>query len=186
MMGRLDSYKPSTMDPGARQLYDTIVETRATVIDIIGMVGPSGELAGPWDPLLRVPSIGDAVQSLGLQLRRSGTLPGDVFETAILTVAHAWKAEFECNAHRAIALGAGLLSEGDIDRIANGSPPDRNDSTALAWSFVRQQLETGSVDDSVYGLAVAEFGEPGVVQLTVISGYYTLISMLLRTYMTTA
>ena len=54
------------------------------------------------------------------------------------------------------------------------------DETAL-YDFCTALHQDGRVSDDVYAAAVAEFGEHGVVDMVGLSGYYTLIAMVLNT-----
>ena len=51
---------------------------------------------------------------------------------------------------------------------------------AIVHDFCRELHEKKSVSDSLYQAALDEFGERGVVDLIGVSGYYTLVSMVLN------
>ena len=54
------------------------------------------------------------------------------------------------------------------------------DEEAL-YDFCTSLHRGGRVSDAVYARALAEFGEQGIVDMTGLSGYYTLIAMMLNT-----
>jgi 4-carboxymuconolactone decarboxylase len=48
---------------------------------------------------------------------------------------------------------------------------------AVAYDFLTELDRTRQVKDATYARAAKAFGEPGVVDLTGIAGYYTLLAM---------
>jgi 4-carboxymuconolactone decarboxylase len=51
---------------------------------------------------------------------------------------------------------------------------------AAVYDFCKELHEKKSVSDTTYATALARFGENGVVDLVGVSGYYTLVSMVLN------
>ncbi|MGH2940992.1 MAG: hypothetical protein ACRDPE_23065 [Solirubrobacterales bacterium] len=179
-MSPFEPLVPGRLDAEAAALRDTILETRAKVVDAIGLVAPDGSLRGPFDPLLRTPVIGQVVQELGLVVRSGSDLGPTVCEAAILTIVHDWDCTFEWNAHSTLAFDAGVLSEDDIARIAGGGrPTDR--VPALACEFAAQQIRYRGLDTATRASVKQEFGERGMVELTILVAYYELVCRLIRT-----
>jgi 4-carboxymuconolactone decarboxylase len=158
------------------------VAARPQLAEVVALVGRAGELLGPFDALLRSPTIGDAVQRVGTALRRDSTLPPEVTETAILTVAAHWRASYEWYAHSTVAESSGLLSRDDLHRLRTGGPPESSDASRTIWSFVSQLLAHGGVDDETYAQAFAALGQRGVVELVLLVGYYALLAAVLKTF----
>ena len=52
---------------------------------------------------------------------------------------------------------------------------------AILYDLIQELLRNRTVSDATYARAVAKFGEQGVVDAVSISGYYTMIGMLLNT-----
>jgi 4-carboxymuconolactone decarboxylase len=182
MSARLSPWLPSALPSDVRTVYQSVVAARSQLAEVGAVVGRSGELLGPFDALLRSPKIGDAVQRVGTALRRDSTLPRDVTETAILTVAAHWRASYEWYAHAAIAASSGLLPDDDLQRLRTGHPPQGSDTARTIWSFVSQLLTDGGVDDEVYARASAMLGERGTVELVLLVGYYALLAAVLNTF----
>jgi 4-carboxymuconolactone decarboxylase len=182
MRPRLTPLLPSELTPEARRLYRSTVAARTRLAEVATVVGPAGELLGPFDALLRSPAVGDAVQQVGTALRQSTILAPEVTETAILTVAAHWRAGYEWYAHEAVAASAGLLSRNDLDRLRGGRPPAGSEAVRATWSFVSQLIATGEVDDAPYVRLLAMLGERGMVELVLLVGYYSLLAVALKAF----
>ena len=66
------------------------------------------------------------------------------------------------------------------EAIGAAEPPPLTDRADQAvYEFARQLLESGDVELAVHAAVVAEWGEPGVVELTAVIGYYSMVSMML-------
>lgn len=140
-----------------------------------------GSLNGPFNVLLHNPEIGDCVQKLGNQLRFESRLSGQLREIAILTVAQHWRSNYEWFAHSLIAQKEGV-SDAAIAAIKEGKAPEDNEDWALVHRLVSEFLETARVSDETYRQAVAAFGEAATVELTILAGYYCMISGILNVF----
>jgi 4-carboxymuconolactone decarboxylase len=139
------------------------------------------DLTGPpWSVLLRVPDqIVPALQIRLHYLNRSVLAPR-LTELAILTAARKWTNNWEWNAHSAAAATAGLNAD-VMAAIADGRRPDRMaDDEAVVYDFSLELQNNQSVSDGTYARAVAKFGEPGVVELASIQGYYAYLAMVMN------
>jgi 4-carboxymuconolactone decarboxylase len=144
------------------------------------LAGPRGSLRGPFVPLLRSPALADHVQSLGAHLRFNKVLPRDVTELAILVTARACRAQFEWHAHAPLAASAGV-PETVIAAIGRGeTPEDASPVLRLAHDFVASLHASRAVDDATFATARETWGEHGVIELTALCGYYTLVALILN------
>ncbi len=168
MTRRFKDLSPSEMTDAQRKAYDAIVS------------GPRGGARGPFNALLRSPDLADRVQRVGEYVRFNSSLPAPLNELAILVVARHWSAQYEWYAHSKLALAAGL-SATIVDAISQGKRPSamQADESAV-YEFCKELHETKAVSDATYAKALAQFGEAGVVDLLGVSGYYTLVSMILN------
>ena len=142
--------------------------------------GPRGSVRGPFAVLLRSPELADRVQKLGEHLRFHSTLPARLNEFAILINARFWGSKYEWYAHRPLALKGGL-AESIADDVASGRrPAGMKDDEALVFDFCSVLHRQHFVDDALFTRAVSVLGEQGVVDLIGVSGYYTLVSMVLN------
>ncbi len=151
------------------------------VVDAI-LAGPRGALRGPFEPLLRRPELADRAQKLGEYCRFNNSLPHDLSELAICLVGRHFKAQYEFYAHARLAKEAGL-APAIIEAIrTRQTPPFTRDVERIVYDFVTEYLATNRVSAANYKRAVDAFGDPGVVDLVGVCGYYMLVSMVLNVF----
>ena len=104
-------------------------------------------------------------------------------ELAILCVGHHWKAAYEWFAHAPIAEKQGVPPAviAALGRDSEKIPFD-SDADRVVVAFVRTLLRSGKVPDLEYQAAQALLGDKGVVELTGLVGYYSLLAMQLNTF----
>jgi len=169
-----------TSPPRFRDLpKDGMTDAQKRVYDAIAG-GPRGSVRGPFAVLLRSPELADRAQKLGEHLRFNSTLPPRLNEFAILINARFWGSKYEWYAHRPLALKGGL-AESIADDVANGRrPAGMKDDEAIVFDLCSVLHRQHFVDDALFQRAVSTLGEQGVVDLIGVSGYYTLVSMVLN------
>lgn len=144
------------------------------------LAGPRGIIEGPFIPLLRNPGLAGRVEKVGEYLRFGGLLPDHIRELAILVVSEAWRSPFEWYAHAPLALKAGI-PQSVVDSIGAGRRPEGADAMLLTvYDFVAMLLDQRAVTDAVYRKALDYLGEAGVIELTGLCGYYSLLAMVLN------
>src|SRR5690606_17173944 len=90
--------------------------------------------------------------------------------------------EVEWLVHSRIAREAGI-SEATLQAIFAGQPPPLDDpAEAEVYAFTHALQETGIVPDAAYAPIRARWGDRGVVELTAVVGYYTMVSMMLNAH----
>ena len=142
--------------------------------------GRRGEVYGPFVPALRSPEFLRRLQRLGEYLRYELALPPRLREMAILLTAREWTQDFEWDVHAPLAAEAGL-SHAVIDGIRHGRRPlEMQSEEALLYDFFVELQRTRTVSDSTYAMAVAVFGERGVIDLIGAIGYYTTLAMIMN------
>jgi 4-carboxymuconolactone decarboxylase len=140
-----------------------------------------GTLGGPWAVILRSPDMINRARGLSDYLRFNSSLPPRLSEFVILITAREWAQQYEWNAHHPLAVKGGLHP--DIAKaVAEGRRPDKMaDDEAALYDFCIELHRNRSVSDATYARAVAKFGEQGVVDAIGLSGWYTLVAMVLNT-----
>lgn len=170
LMNRLPNLSPETMSAAQFEVFKSINS------------GPRGRSQGPFTALLYSPELTRQVERLGVYIRYNCRVPSRQRELAICLVGADWHADFEWHVHEPLALKAGIPAVA-LDQISRGQAPVLKDPLdRVTSSFVRELLQTRRVSDATYGLAVEAFGEAGVVDLTGLVGYYTLLAMTLNTF----
>lgn len=169
-MSRIPFPTVETMNEDQRAVYDDIVN------------GPRGRLVGPLRAVLHNPELAQRWQKLGEMLRFGTSLPPRLNELAILVTARYWNSQIEWYIHEQAALTAGL-PQSIADEIKNCDVPGfRDPQDAAVYEFARQLLTHGTVAPAVYDRIREYFDVTGVVELTAVVGYYTMVSMTLNAH----
>ena len=142
------------------------------------------DISGPFVPLLRSPEVMNRARAMGDYLRFRSSLPPRLSEFVILLTARHWTQQYEWHAHQPLALQGGLRGE-IVKAIADGRRPDAmaedEDAVYTLWDEVQRNQ---SVSDATYARAVAKVGEQGVIDVLGITGYYTMLAMVMNTVRT--
>lgn len=153
-------------------------EQRAAIEEFRRLRGQA--VGGPYVPLLRSPEVFLACNRLGRHLRFSSVLPARLSELAIIITARRWTQDYEWYAHSRIGAHAGLEPD-TIRAVAEGRRPDNlQDDEAAVYAFATELHQNGQVSDPTYARLGAVVGEVGIVELTAICGYYTLLAMVMN------
>ena len=140
-----------------------------------------GTLSGPWAVILRSPEMINRARSLSDYLRFNSSLPPRLSEFVILITAREWTQQYEWNAHHPLAVKGGLNPE-IAKAVADGRRPEKMaDDEAALYDFCIELNRNRSVSDATYARALAKFGEQGLVDAIGLSGWYTLVAMVLNT-----
>ena len=139
------------------------------------------DLAGPpWSVLLRVPDHVVPALQIRLHYLNKSALSPKLTEFAILTAARKWTNNWEWNAHSTAATNAGLAAD-IMAALQDGRRPDRmSEEEAIVYDVSLELQNNQSVSDATYARAVAKFGEPGIVELASIQGYYAYLAMVMN------
>ena len=169
-MSRLPQILPEDMDLEQAEVYKSINS------------GIRGRTGGPFTPLLYSPTLTSRVEQLGVYIRFESAVPVRQREMVICMISAQWSADFEWYVHAPLALEAGLPSA-SLDMIGLQQVPVLDDTAdRAAHAFTHELLETKQVSDETYACAAQVFGDKGVVDLTGLIGYYSLLAMTLNTF----
>ncbi|MGQ7793935.1 carboxymuconolactone decarboxylase family protein [Faunimonas sp. B44] len=172
-MPRIPAVDPDRLTAAQQAVHDRIAG------------GERGAVRGPFQVLLHSPEAADVVQEAGRYLRFHSVLPERVRELAITVVARHWHADYEWAAHAPKAEQAGVPRP-VIDAIATGAAPDLDESNdRIAYDYVSAVLRSSGFDpvpEAVLAAAREAFGIDGLVDLTVLTGYYSMLAMVLNTF----
>ena len=135
---------------------------------------------GPFCVMLRSPEVMLRAKAMGDYLRYRNRLPKDISEMVILQTARGWTQSFEWVHHERYAREA-ALAEPIIAAIRDGRRPEGlSVIQAAAYDFTAELQANKRVSDVTYARAVAAFGEPGVIDLIGVGGYYTMLAMMMN------
>lgn len=168
---RIRLLSPESMDAEQRAVFDAIV------------AGPRKALVGPLRAALHNPVLADRWQRFGQVLRFETSVPTVLNELAILLTARRWNCVLEWTIHERDALRAGMPPSW-LDDISNGRAPNLagDEQAAEIYRYARQLLHLGDVDSETYAAVRRRWGERGVVEITAVVGYYTMVAMTLNAH----
>ena len=154
-------------------------EAQQKVVDSLSS-GPRGGVRGPFPALLYSPELAKHVENLGEHLRFRSVLPKALAEFAILITARQWTAQFEWYAHAKHALNAGL-DPAIVGAIAKGERPAAMSPTeTVVYEFCTELHKSSRVGDATFAKAIETFDRDGTIELITLTGYYTMVSMILN------
>ncbi len=170
---------PEDLTPEQSALCDAIRTGARSKLKNSGATRP-GPISGPFNVWLRSPGVGDIVQRLGAEIRFRTSLPPKLNEMAILITARFWTSHYEWSSHYKHALAGGLDPAIAQDIAEKRRPAKMDADEAIIYDFSRELHETKGVSDANYKAVLDRFGERGVVDLIMVNGFYTLVSMCLN------
>ena len=139
-----------------------------------------GPVFGPFEPLMHSPQVMTLSRSMGDYLRYKSAIGNTMSELVILIVAREWTQDFEWWFHYPLALKSGISKE-VADAIAVGRRPvGMSADEDMIYNYTIELTKNKQVSDVTFERVKARFGTKGVVDLTGIAGYYTLLAMQLN------
>ena len=156
---------------------DLNAEQKRVLEGLLGRRG--GRIPGPYRFTLHCPEITELMHPFGELLRLRSTFPLRLSEFAIIITARAWDCEYVFQAHAKIAIENGLSSS-IADAVARNERPkfDKEDEEAL-YNYLTELFEKHTISDKTHARAKELFGVPGIVEITVLCGYYSMVAMTL-------
>jgi 4-carboxymuconolactone decarboxylase len=143
--------------------------------------GPRGEVRGPFIAWIHHPELARRLQALGEQLRWKSTLPPQLVELAVLICARRWTCQHEWFMHEKLAREAGLDPQ-VVASLSKGEKPKKlSPEQAAVYDFCKDLHATGRAGDAAFEAARSQFGLEGALELVALSGYYSLMAMVLNT-----
>ena len=168
MTERLTQIRYEDLAPQTRPLADDILKVS------------SAALGGPYNALLRSPDMARRCFDLLDYLRFKTSVNKRLNEFAILIQSRIANAQYEWWAHEPIARRAGLPDAVMRDLQDCRRPASMQDDERLVYDYCVQLSLNHRVPDAQWQEAVDKMGEQAVIDLTVLSGTYVMVSMLLN------
>lgn len=159
--------------------YADLPETVRPLADDILKIS-SAALGGPYNALLRSPEMARRCFDHLDYLRFKTSVNKRLNEFAILIQARISNAQFEWWAHEPIARKAGLSDAVMRDLQNCQRPLNMQADERLVYDYCVQLSLNHRVPDALWHEAVTQMGEQAVIDLTVLSGTYVMVSMLLN------
>ncbi len=152
---------------------------QAAANDLIN--GPRRGVYGPFRPLLHTPALLGAVAKVGETLRYEGALPAMLREWTICVVARETSNVFEWDMHLPLAAAAGV-PQAALDSFDAGqpSPPGLSSELTLSRQVATELLAHHRLNDETWTQAIKLWGEPIVVELITLVGYFAMVCWLMN------
>jgi 4-carboxymuconolactone decarboxylase len=158
------------MTPEQLRVYESIVN------------GPRGTLVGPLRAALHRPELAEKWQQLGELLRYRTTLPPQVSELAILVTARRWRSQVEWHMHAMAAEQAGIAPEVIAAIKDCRRPVGAGEKATAIYDYAVELTRDGHVRPETYDAVLRDWGVAGIVELTALIGYYTMVAMTLNAH----
>lgn len=160
---------PAPLDAAQQEAADELIN------------GPRRGVYGPFRPLLHRPSLLRAVAKVGETLRYEGTLDAALREWTICVVARELSNVFEWDMHLPLAAAAGVPASA-LTALDAGEPlpPDLRADLALARKVASELVDQHRLSDKTWIEALKVWGEPTLVELLTLVGYFAMVCWLMN------
>ncbi|MBL8894926.1 MAG: carboxymuconolactone decarboxylase family protein [Rhizobiales bacterium] len=158
-------FDPAKLDANGRAIYERLKAHRAA---------QGAPFSGPYLALMNNPELTEKIEALGYYLKFEGTLPREVYQFTVLTVAIACGADFEWHDHVEHARAAGIPDR-VIEAVRNHSAIG-DEPYATALPVIEAAFKWRDVPQSAQDAAIARFGVKAYVELVVVTGFYQMFS----------
>ncbi len=162
---RLPVIPPEQYTPEQKQAADDFLAARKVPV------------FGPFEPLMHSPQVMTQARAMGDYLRYHSAIGNTLSELVILITAREWTQDYEWYVHYPIAIKAGIKPE-IAAAIADGRRPEgMSEDETIVYDFSIELHRNKRVSDQTFARAEKRFGKKGVVDLTGVNSYYTLLAM---------
>jgi 4-carboxymuconolactone decarboxylase len=137
---------------------------------------------GPFTILMYSPEIAARTAHLGAYVRFEQKLPPVESHVAIIAAVREFDCRFEWGAWSQAAARAGVRREA-IDLVAHRAPLESfTADEAVIVRYTRELLREHRVSQPVFDRMKAVFGEKGLVELTAMIGYFSMLACTLNAF----
>ena len=169
-MSRLAPLAPENMPPRQRDAYEDLIAHQR------------GGVRGPFGVWVRSPGLVIAQRGLMKFYLEESVITEDIRELTIIITTRHWGATYAYAAHEAQALASGLTPALVAAVMAQETPTEGTPLELCVHRYCAELLETRKVSEALYQEAFSLLGEKGVVDLTALVGFYSVISLTLNAF----
>jgi 4-carboxymuconolactone decarboxylase len=168
--GRFNELPIDEMPPAMRDAYDLTVELR-------------GVVPGPHRIWLTNPILSKTIVPTGAYFQTQSTLTKAEIEIATNVINGYWAAAYSNYEHEAIAKEAGKLAPHQVEALIAGLPTSFDDPRQqVVYELATTLAQTRVVPDGMYRRAKSLLGDAGIVDVTVLMGWFTAVSLTLMAF----
>ena len=161
---------------------DNVPEDQRDLFDELARASGGVPAEGPGSILFHVPKLRQLEQAMSLYLRNQTSLPPKIVELAIIVTARAMDCQHIWNSHAGVARKAGV-PDALVDALREGRalPPLAQDEAAVVY-YGQEFFRTRHVSRGAFQTALEQFGKRGVVELAMLLGQYSALSLVLNSF----
>jgi 4-carboxymuconolactone decarboxylase len=169
-MPRIPLVSEASMTDAQRRVHDAM------------MSGPRrSPPVGPLAAAMHRPDLAEKWSDLGLVLRFNSSFPSRLREFVILLTGRHWDCQFEWFSHEAEARKAGL-SDQSIETLRHGGSSFEAADEQAIHHYATELLRDHHASDTTYQRILAAYGTAGIVELTALIGYYSMVALTLNAH----
>jgi 4-carboxymuconolactone decarboxylase len=142
-----------------------------------------GLVPGPHRIWVANPALSRTIVPTGAYFQTRSTLTKAEIEIVTLLVTAHWRSAYACHEHEEIAVAQGHLDPASVRRLIAGLGAEFDDPReavvhALASALVRSRIVAGGL----FREAEARLGVAGIIDVAVLIGWFTMVSMTLAAF----
>jgi 4-carboxymuconolactone decarboxylase len=135
------------------------------------------DYGGPSAVLLHVPEMAQRFEDLRASLIGDERLPKSALHFAALLAARFWSSQYTWWKRVEMCRAAGIPDD-VIDAVRDRRPPVFADpALEVVYDYVTELLESGRVGEGTEARALELLGEPALIQLVLIVGFYSMLAL---------
>jgi len=135
----------------------------------------------PFKVYLRSPELATRLEEVSDYVRWGTGQPPRLTELAIMITARQWTNQWIWRGHYRAAVRGGLDPSVGADIAAGRRPEKLKGDEAILYNYATEMYRDKAVSDAIFGAAVKQFGEKGLIDLVATMGYYDTVAMTLIT-----
>ena len=153
---------------------------QAAFDEIVGGGAAPGQ--GPGSVTIHVPEAAKRVTALNQYLRQDSSLPLKIQELAMLVTAREMDCQHIWNAHAASACAAGVPREVVDSLRENEELSDLEPDEEAVVNYGQEFFRKHHVSRGAWQAAFEQFGNQGLVELTLVMGCYSMLSFCINAF----
>ena len=168
--GRFMETPVEQMEPATREAYELTRELR-------------GLVPGPHRIWLANPALAETIVPVGAYFQTSSTLTKAEIEIATCVVTGRWRASYATHEHEQIGEDAGGLDPREVQALITGLPAAFDDvRQQVVYELASTLVAARVVPLGLFRRARDLLGDAGIVDITVLLGWFTAVSLTLTAY----
>ena len=170
-MARIPLVTKDAIADGEKDAYDAFMESRQGRPNV-----------GPYSLIAHMPEMAQRLEALRTYIRDEASLPQNLQELVMITVAREMDCAFIWYAHAAAAKQQGVRDDivDNIREKQNLVNLDPAEQTVV--DFARELLQNRKVSQTTFDAATAQFGQRGTMTLTNLVACYAVLAYNMNTY----